>query len=257
MAPVAALFPRQARRVYCARVTQRYFGACGVDDALTWDGLSSPFQVLHETRPDVVLCGTTRYLSPDRTLVAAGKQSGIRSVVLLDEWHRYAERFQDDSGTPLYLPDTVCVPDDLARRESILAGIPGELVEVTGSPALASLCDGLERYAVDPPPLPRILGDGPRPWIVFLSETHADDYGEGAGKGGPFGTFLGYTERTVAADLAEIVARTSGCRAPSSRSSTQPPATARLVGTSSVRRGAGCATCHCTPCCGMRISSSG
>lgn len=204
VAPVAALLSREQRTVYCSRATLRYFEAWEVA-ATVWADPVLPAATLAGSRPDALLCGTAGYPSPDRELLACAHHAGIRSVAVLDEWYRYAERFQDGAESLPFFPDVVCVPDELARREAVAAGIPSSIIKVTGSPALSSVCDRFEQFATAPPIVPPFMLGAPHPWIVLLSETHATDYGNAPGKCGPVGSCLGYTESSVALDLAHAV----------------------------------------------------
>jgi hypothetical protein len=167
------------------------------------DGVGALFD---RCRPDAILCGTTRYVSPDRRAIAEARRRHIPSVVVLDEWYLYAYRFQDDAGDFAFLPDVICVPDDLARHEAVAEGIPPARLEITGSPALAELYDRLDGYSRHPPALPSAVHGTPRPRVLFLSETHRADFGDEGTSGGPLGSFLGYTEQTVARELAAVVA---------------------------------------------------
>jgi hypothetical protein len=201
IAPVAALFPRNDRRVYCSEASSRYFAAAGVEETTTWRNGVSVDAVLSDWHPDAVLCGTTRYLSLDREIVPAARAKGIFTVAVLDEWSRYAARFRRADRDLEFLPDAVCVPDELAVNEAAADGLPKGNLVITGSPALARVWELVERYRESDPERPAILADAPRPWIVFISETHATDFGSTTGTSGPLGAFLGYTEKSVAADL--------------------------------------------------------
>lgn len=160
-------------------------------------------------RPRACICGTTRFVSPDRLLVQAARKAGIRSVVVLDEWFNYGLRFADPgTGELVYLPDAVAVQDQQAWEEATAEGLPARICHITGSPALAELTQRARLLAAAPPALPEILVNvAARPVITFLSETHAADYGTGPDAPGQFGPFIGYNEVTVRQDLPEILAR--------------------------------------------------
>ena len=174
-------------------------------DSLQWDGLGP-----HLAGPLLVgvICGTTRYASPDRRLVTAARLAGVRSVCVLDEWFNYRQRFVDEASGDVALPDRIAVQDDLARREAVEEGIPESLCCVTGSPALAELAQRAESFRAVPPQLPAFLGPPHRaPVVTFLSETHAADYGAGPGERGPLGPFLGYSEVTVWGAILRVLGR--------------------------------------------------
>ena len=205
VAPVAALFSPQSRRVYCSDSTERIFRDSGVSDVLPWPGGLDARAVLTASSPDVVLSGTTRYASPDREVIRAAAAAGVPAVAVLDEWFRYAERFRDSDSEPLVLPNLICVQDVLARDEATAEGLPAEALIITGNPALCALADRIEQFAVSPPALPGFLSHRPRPWIVFVSEPHAEACGSEPGSRGPWGTFMGFTEHSVAEDLAGVI----------------------------------------------------
>ncbi len=165
--------------------------------------------LLGEARPRACICGTTRFVSPDRLLVQATRKAGIRTVVVLDEWFNYRLRFEDPHTNELvYLPDAIAVQDRQAREEAIMEGIPAQICHITGSPALAELTWRARRLATAPPLPPEVLTKREnRPVITFLSETHSADYGTGPNSPGQFGPFIGYTELTVRQAILEVIAR--------------------------------------------------
>jgi len=160
--------------------------------------------LFERTRPNVLLCGTTRHSSADRQLVEFASNLGIPSVCILDEWYCYAMRFRDARGLMTHLPKAICCPDELALNEAIAEGLPRDNLIVTGSPALSALWTKREAFEAHPPAVPACIRGAPKPVVLFLSETQSADYGEDD-RGGPLGPFLGYTEDTVAHDLMEIL----------------------------------------------------
>jgi hypothetical protein len=183
----------------------------GVDELHIVDGAPSQglASILKNRRPHACICGTTRYLSPDRLLVQAAKEEGIRTVVVLDEWFNHRLRFEDpDTGELAYLPDAIAVQDQQAREGAVAEGLPAAICHITGSPALAELTQRARLLAAAPSPAPEVLADvGDRPVVTFLSETHAADYGTGPHCPGRFGPFIGYTEVTVRQAILEVLAR--------------------------------------------------
>jgi len=157
--------------------------------------------------PSAIVCGTTRHVSLERELVRWGEEAGIRSVVVLDEWYRFRERFADAEGHLTCLPTAVAIPDALAFHDAVAEGLPPERCHITGSPNLASLTDLAMQFQESPPARPAVLGEADRPVVAFLSETHSRDYGSGPGEVGSLGPYLGYTERSVRHDLVEVLRR--------------------------------------------------
>ena len=157
-------------------------------------------------KPNVLICGTTRYFSPERVLTKAARKIGTRVLAVLDEWFNYRLRFENEEGTLSYLPDLICCQDDRAKQEAVSEGIPEENICVTGSPYLSTLAKEAQTYLNYPPKNPQAFkqkSDAFR--ILFLSETHEADYGSEPGKGGRLGPFLGYTEFMVRKDICEVL----------------------------------------------------
>ena len=176
-----------------------------------WESLScrnvddlSKFFTRH--KPGILICGTTRYFSPERMLIKSAKKTGTKSLAVLDEWFNYRLRFENEEGTLSYLPDFICCQDDRAKQEAVSEGIPEENICVTGSPYLSTLAKEAQTYLNYPPKNPQAFkqkSDAFR--ILFLSETHEADYGSEPGKGGRLGPFLGYTEFMVRKDICEVL----------------------------------------------------
>lgn len=161
---------------------------------------------LDSLMPAAVICGTSRYLGPERFLVTAGRKPGIGTVVVLDEWFNYRMRFENETGRLAYLPDAIAAMDEMAKQEATKEGLPKERIHITGSPALAALTDRAERFATSPPGmLPFLRSVGSTPVITFLSETHAADYGAKPGECGSMGSYLGYTENTARDDILSML----------------------------------------------------
>lgn len=186
-----------------ARTTVPIFVELGLDVHLCSEQILKDDEIkrlIAETRANLILVGATRFFSLDRRLVQAAKMLKVTSVVILDEWYYYANRFLDSKGEMTCLPDIICCQDQLALSEAVDEGVPEAQLKVTGSPALSALWNKRELFEKMTPPEPECLRGLVMPRILFLSETHAADYGEDE-HGGLLGPFLGYTEETVALDL--------------------------------------------------------
>ncbi len=167
--------------------------------------LEDALEYLTFKKPSCVICGTTRYESPDRFLIAAAKQLEIKSTVILDEWFYYRLRFENKKGELAYLPDIICCPDKRAKEEAIAEGLPSRSLFITGSPALSVLTQHAESFLKKPPLSPQFLIPKTRPIITFISETHSVDYGINSGDTGLLGDFIGYTEHTVRNDIYDVL----------------------------------------------------
>lgn len=117
---------------------------------------------------------------------------GVPSVSIVDFWSNYEARFSYPGETGLdALPDRVLAIDETMRAELSNAGVDEARITVTGSPAFDGLQSDGERWV--------------RPGnevVLFLSQPMAALYGED--ERSP--KFLGYTERTVLAMVAPMVA---------------------------------------------------
>ena len=167
---------------------------------------------IQELQPRAIICGTTRYESPDRVALALARRDGMRCVAVVDEWYNYLMRFSSGDGTrsPVF-PDAIAVPDEVARREAIAEGIPREICHATGSPSLALISGLSNAWQEFPPPVPAVLeGVADATIVTFLSETHSSDYGRSPGGSGPLGPYIGYTEQSVCQNILETLGRLPG-----------------------------------------------
>lgn len=165
--------------------------------------------LMKNIQPEAVICGTTRFISPDRMLIPLARATGVWTLVVFDEWFNYRYRFENpDTNEFEYLPDAIALQDKQAKEEAVLEGMPKEICYVTGSPALAELTKKAQEFSNVPPDLPDFLVDNDnRRIITFLSETHAADYGTCLDSPGPLGTFIGYTEDTVLESVLNVLER--------------------------------------------------
>ena len=170
---------------------------------------SQLFNLFKNIKPDLIITGTTRYQSPDRQLILYGKRNSITTVSILDEWFNYRLRFLDEgTGELIFLPDAIALQDEQAREESVAEGIPEEICHITGSPALAELTKEADLMIHKGPDIPKIIEKfNDEIIVIFLSETHAEDYGTIPDSSGPLGPYLGYTEITVRQSILRVLSR--------------------------------------------------
>lgn len=169
--------------------------------------------LLTERRPHRIICGTTCYSSPDRTLIQLSRAANIPSVVVLDEWYDYRFRFVEPNTDELsYLPDAIALQDEQAKKGAVNEDIPAEICRVTGSPALAGLTECARSFLKTPPIKPDFLeGISEIPMVTFLSQTFMVDYGTRPGSTGLLGSFVGYTEDSVREEILRVLSEL-GCR---------------------------------------------
>lgn len=201
-APVAALAREQGWQVtvFSGRCTADFFHDYNLNPLCAVDDLSTQMRCIS---PDVILLGTTRYPSPERSITKLARPMRIPSVAILDDWSNYLERFSD--GPSKYvLPDLICCPDKLAKQEMLDEGISEDRLMITGHPALAIVAEKIKKRSASPPPRPNFFPTDGTPVMVFLSETHSLDFGVCEGQSGPLGPYLGYTEFSVRQELANL-----------------------------------------------------
>jgi len=165
--------------------------------------------LLSEDGLRAVICGTTRYASPDRSLVRMARAAGIRITVVLDEWYAYRFRFRvPDTKEAVVFPDAIALQDEVALHDATGEAIPASICRITGGPSLSHLTSWAEGLRKEPPRAPKILDElAGRPVVTFLSETHAADFGSAPGEQGPLGAFIGYTETSVRQSVREVLER--------------------------------------------------
>jgi hypothetical protein len=146
-----------------------------VIDSSTIKSVETADQIIEGIRPKVVICGRGIDMqSADRFLVAAARNQGIPSLVIIDEWYDYSRNFADDHGNLVFCPDVICCPDWQAKNEAISEGLASDRLYVTGSPAYAAVVDKVATFTQQAPPLPVFLqGSYLRPVILFISEDTA------------------------------------------------------------------------------------
>lgn len=79
------------------------------------------------------------HLNFEKLFIAAANELKIDSLTVLDFWSNYAKRFSDINGQLIYLPSTIALMDDEAKRQAINEGIPKDKIIITGQPAFDSL----------------------------------------------------------------------------------------------------------------------
>jgi len=113
-------------------------------------------------KPDlVVTCPGPWLLNLDKIAIRMAKESGIKSVGLIDYWMNYAARFSDVRTENLaYVPDVICAIDRDCARFLRKAGIASDRIFITGNPNL----DGRKR----------IKAFAGKPQIAFFSQPFSE-----------------------------------------------------------------------------------
>ena len=99
--------------------------------------------------PDIVLLGTSGGESVEKRVLLQ-MRGKAPTVAVLDFWSNYWQRFSGPGTKDFkYLPDMVCVMDDIARDEMLAEGFPPERIAVTGNPHFDHFADGITRESED------------------------------------------------------------------------------------------------------------
>ena len=159
-------------------------------------------------RYDAFILGTTRFTGPENFFMLAGAEKQIPVIVVMDERYRFLDRFRLMNGSYCF-PNALCVMDSYSRNLAIEEGVPENIVHMTGSPAIESL--GRKCVASGE----EVTGDWPESSngsfrILFVSESHYEDYGDAPERSGRHGAYLGYTELDVREDLFTVLQELSG-----------------------------------------------
>lgn len=83
---------------------------------------------------DWVLAGTSLESELERTVVARARGAGVHTVVFLDHWDLYAERFGEPHDWQERLPDRLWVGDAYAFDLALSVGFPRERLEMVPNP---------------------------------------------------------------------------------------------------------------------------
>jgi hypothetical protein len=95
---------------------------------------------LSNAAPSHVLCtASSRHLDlTNARLIAVARRRGIPTLSFFDHWVGF-DRFQDDSGAPVYLPDVVGVPDRHCQERVTALGRPEASVPIVGHAHLEAI----------------------------------------------------------------------------------------------------------------------
>ncbi|HCR52258.1 TPA: hypothetical protein DIV48_01250 [Candidatus Kaiserbacteria bacterium] len=101
-------------------------------------------------KPDVVVLGTSGGESVEKRVTDEFRHA-VPIVAVLDFWSNYWQRFSTLGAKDFaYLPDRICVMDEVARDEMLAEGFPPERIAVTGNPHFDHFADGITRDREDP-----------------------------------------------------------------------------------------------------------
>lgn len=151
--------------------------------------------------PDLIFTSATSLPALDMTekyLWQWGRERGIETAALLDQWQNYALRFSGCGKDErlAYLPDHIFVMDELARDEMIKEGIPCELIIITGQPAFGRFFEEHEMLISQVGRLKSRLNIPEKSTVItFAAESLKKD----------FGGSLGYDEQSIVTFLGDAL----------------------------------------------------
>jgi hypothetical protein len=193
--------------VLASEITKRIFHRGNINseiiDCTTVDDAA---QLLKRLQPDAAILGTAAPERAEAKLTIAGRNLGIWTVAVLDEWYRYQIRFGQEDGAMTHVPDVICVQDELALTEAVAEGVPASPIRITGSPSLATYADTVENLVAQPAP-GRLADDGQSIRLLFVSERIAQGHGRAPGEHGIIGSYCGFTEETVRNEIADALGK--------------------------------------------------
>ncbi|MFK8082832.1 MAG: hypothetical protein AB8B97_21340 [Granulosicoccus sp.] len=154
--PVARMAERRGHKVLAhAHGTLRDEGSSG------WHWLDTHDIHQNSIDADIVLYATSVADNHAIQIASKAQQAGKPCIHVLDNWSSYSERIER------LIPDAYTVMDQLALDEALAAGVPAEILHITGHPDLAKLSDEKNRFS----------GPTTAKTILFVSEPAAQDGG--------------------------------------------------------------------------------
>lgn len=88
---------------------------------------------LNKIKPDVIITGTSFGDITERMIWDNAQKIGIPTIVILDHWINYGNRFRDLEGR-FVKPNIVIVPDQRGFEIAVKEGIPAETLKTWGNP---------------------------------------------------------------------------------------------------------------------------
>lgn len=133
-----------------------------------------------------LVAGTSWGSQLELTIIRRFKEWNIPTIAVLDYWSNYFSRFKCSEGD-VVLPDYYVVMDDIAYKEAVLAGIPGDIIRVLGHP-------GLDKYVSKGKQIKAKVNGSLK--VLFLSQPLSELYNQE----------LGFTEFNAFEDCTELLA---------------------------------------------------
>ncbi|MFK7862090.1 MAG: hypothetical protein AB8B64_25005 [Granulosicoccus sp.] len=128
--PVAHLAATLSHQVICLA-----HGVLEAEGSAEWHWFSQVDSDLAIGSSDVIIYATSSADDTAVRIAARARLAGKPALHVLDNWTSYTQRVRD------FMPDAYAVMDKLALEEAKAAGVPDQILHVTGHPDLAKIVD--------------------------------------------------------------------------------------------------------------------
>ena len=123
----------------------------------------------------MIITGTSWGNCIDKVLIKFGTENSIKVISIIEHWSWYRERFTLDDK--LILPDYIFVNDEIAKKEAIEDGLPGEILYPLGNPVLEQMAQK-ELKALPKKKWLKKLSLSDKKIVTFISEDYRKDFPE-------------------------------------------------------------------------------
>lgn len=101
-------------------------------------------ELFEKNKPNLVITGTSAGVTIEKKITKEARNRNISCIAVLDFWSHYWQRFSSPGKKDfMYLPDVVCVMDDVAKQEMVDEGFDEGILYVTGNPHFDHFADGI------------------------------------------------------------------------------------------------------------------
>lgn len=128
----------------------------------------------------LLLTGTSfNSIDLEKKFIKVARQTGLSSLAVLDFWSNYSQRFSDENGQLVFLPDWIAVMDEMARDEMMEESIPSKRLVITGQPAFDNLALCRSLFTADRRNIIRdgLVGQPHGLLVLFASQPFSELYG--------------------------------------------------------------------------------
>ena len=105
--------------------------------------------IVSDNNFDIFLAGTSLGFTVDKKLLQYCQEYKIISVYILDFWSNYWQRFSAETKDFKFLPDYICVMDELTKKEMVSENFPEKKIIITGNPRFDHFLDNIDNSRED------------------------------------------------------------------------------------------------------------